>query len=76
MSWKEHRPDGRFHPYGETGFEWKEVGVGQAAELADWIEGKAPSHRGESAHGYKALEMVHAVYESARLHERVVPSVP
>ena len=30
------------------------------------------SHRGASANGYKALEMLHAVYESARQHERVV----
>lgn len=73
--WKQHRPDGQFHKYGETGFEWKEAGTGQAVELADWIEGKAESHRGEGTHGYKALEMVHGVYESARLHERVLTPV-
>lgn len=35
------------------------------------MEGKIESHRGRGENGYKALQMIHAVYESARLHERV-----
>lgn len=73
-AWQDHRPDGRFFqvaPLGEA-FEWREGGAAQADELADWIEGKRETHRGEAAHGYRALEMIHAVYESARCHERVL----
>ncbi|MBC7236656.1 MAG: hypothetical protein H5T69_12525, partial [Chloroflexi bacterium] len=44
---------------------------GQAVELADWIEGKIPTHRNEATNGLKALEMVLAIYESARCHEKV-----
>lgn len=71
-SWQHHAPDGRFFKHGEPGLEWKEGGAGQAAELAEWISGERGTHRNESENGYKALEMIHAVYESARLHERVV----
>jgi len=70
--WEHHRPDGRFVKYGDERFEWFEAGAGQADELADWIEGKVDTHRGEGINGYKALEMIHAVYESARMHERVM----
>ena len=69
--WKMHEPDGRFTKFGDDQFEWVEAGVAQADELADWIEGKIESHRGEAQQGLKALEMIHAVYESARCHERV-----
>ncbi len=55
-----------------SAFEWREGSTAQAAELADWIEGKIESHRGRGENGYKALEMIHAVYESARCHEKVV----
>ncbi|HEX3346583.1 MAG TPA: Gfo/Idh/MocA family oxidoreductase [Acetobacteraceae bacterium] len=73
-AWRSHRPDGRFFKVAEEGdnFEWREGGAGQAAELADWILGAAETHRGRAENGYKALEMIHAVYESARCHERVV----
>lgn len=73
-SWRSHRPDGQFFTLAAEGedFEWREGGAGQAAELADWISGAADSHRGRAENGYKALEMIHAVYESARCHERVV----
>ena len=40
--------------------------------MADWIEGVVETHRGRGENGFKALEMVHAVYESARCHEKVV----
>jgi hypothetical protein len=68
------RPDGKFYKLAEQGdhFEWVEGGTGQADELADWIEGKVPTHRGRGENGFKALEMIHAVYESARCHEKVI----
>jgi predicted dehydrogenase len=73
-SWQLHEPDGIFHKLAELGdrFEWREGGAAQAAELADWVEGKAEHFRGEASHGLKALQMVHAVYESARRHEKVI----
>ena len=48
-----------------------EGGTVQADVLADWIQNRTPSSMGESTHGYKALEMIHAVHESASLHELV-----
>ena len=69
--WRQHRPDGDFVKYGEESFEFLEAGVAQARELADWVSGAIPDHRGNGTNGYKALEMVHAVYESARTHTQV-----
>ena len=71
-SWKLYQPDGEFFKFGAERFEWVEAGAGQARELAEWVSGKRDSHRGQASHGYKALEMIHAVYESARVHERVM----
>jgi UDP-N-acetyl-2-amino-2-deoxyglucuronate dehydrogenase len=72
--WELHEPDGKFFKVKELGdrFEWREGGASQADELADWIEGKVDTHRGRAENGYKALEMIHAVYESARMHEKVI----
>ena len=72
--WQLHEPDGKFFKVAEHGdrFEWLEGGAAQADELADWIEGKVNTHRGRGENGYKALEMIHAIYESARCHEKVV----
>lgn len=65
--WKEPQP-----PKGDwDGWETSDARSAQAAELADWIAGKVDTHRGEANHGYKAVEMVCALYESARVHERV-----
>jgi predicted dehydrogenase len=69
--WTHHKPDGEFFKYGADRFEWVEAGAGQARELADWASGRSDDHRGNGENGYKALEMVHAVYESARLHTQV-----
>ena len=71
--WKRYEPDGKFHKLADLGeaFEWYEAGAAQAAELADWVEGKTEHFRGEATNGLKALQMVHAVYESARMHEQV-----
>ena len=70
--WERHDPDGKFFKADEEGFQVLEGSAAQADELADWIDGKIETHRGEATHGYKAVEMASAVYESARLHERVV----
>ena len=70
-AWKLMRPDGRFFKSGERELDYLEAGAAQADELADWVEGKVETHRGAAVNGYKALEMIHAIYESARCHERV-----
>lgn len=72
--WQTHEPDGQFHRLAEHGdnFEWHEAPAAQMHELADWIEGRRDTFRGEAGNGIKALQMVHAVYESARRHEKVL----
>ncbi|HWQ14025.1 MAG TPA: Gfo/Idh/MocA family oxidoreductase [Roseiflexaceae bacterium] len=72
--WERHEPDGRFHKVAELGddFEWYEAPAAQMDELADWVEGRRDDFRGAAANGLKALQMVHAVYESARRHEKVL----
>ena len=71
--WQVFRPAGTFYDLDEQGsrFEWLEGGAAQASELADWIDGEVKTHRGRGENGFKALEMIHAVYESARCHEKV-----
>lgn len=71
--WKQETPRGRFFQVEDEGnrFEWKEGAAAQADELADWIEGKIDNHRGNARNGYRALQMIHAIYESARMHEKV-----
>ncbi len=71
--WETRVPDGQFYKYADLGdrFEWQEAGAAQALEMADWIEDKG-SFRNEGMNGLKALQMVHAVYESARMHEKVL----
>ena len=46
--------------------------VHQAYGICDWIEGKVEDYRGEGEYGKAALEIMMAVYESARVHERVL----
>jgi predicted dehydrogenase len=72
--WEQHEPDGQFHRLADLGdrFEWHEAHAAQAAALADWVGGKMKHFRGEASHGLKALQMIHAVYESARMHEKVL----
>ncbi|MCL4860011.1 MAG: Gfo/Idh/MocA family oxidoreductase [Caldilineaceae bacterium] len=45
--------------------------VDQAYGIVDWIEGKVEDYRGQAQYGFAALEVMMAVYESARCHERV-----
>jgi predicted dehydrogenase len=72
--WETRQPEGKFCKVEDDprAFEWVEGASGQADELADWIEGKADDHRGNGLNGYKALEMLMGVYESARCHEKVI----
>ena len=56
--WEEHTPEG------------EEPHIAQARELIEWIEGKV-EHRGEASNGRAAVEIIMAIYESARLHEIV-----
>ena len=72
-NWQRFEPEGRFYTVAESGdrFEWIEGASGQADELADWVEGKVAIHRSAGEQGYKALEMLMAIYESARRHEQV-----
>ncbi|MCY3801243.1 MAG: Gfo/Idh/MocA family oxidoreductase [Chloroflexi bacterium] len=69
--WITHAPNGRFYNVDSDNFEYVEGAAAQANELANWAEGKIDVYRGEALNGYKALEMIMAVYESARLHEHV-----
>ena len=70
--WKIYQPDGRFSNVTAPEFECVESNTAQAEEIADWVEGKVESHRGYHVNGFKALEMIHAVYESSRCHEKVI----
>ena len=70
--WVTHRPDGNFELYGAEDFEMVEAGAMQMTEFARWITGEISDFRGEAINGYKALEMVHAVYESARTYSQVL----
>ena len=76
--WESHQPAGKRVQLDDPGFEYHEAGIAQAEELADWVEGKVETHRGESQHGYQALQMIHAIYESARCHScrHAAPDAP
>jgi len=50
--------------------EMEDPHIAQARELVEWIEGKV-EHRGEASNGRVAVEIIMAIYESARLHEIV-----
>jgi len=43
----------------------------QARELVDWVEGRCVEHRGQAKNGRAAVEIIMAIYESARMHEYV-----
>ncbi len=45
--------------------------VGQARDLGDWLDGTLDTFRGEATNGRAAVEIIMAIYESARLHEMV-----
>ena len=43
----------------------------QADSICDWIDGSVEDFRGDASYAIKTLEIMMAVYESARTHERV-----
>jgi predicted dehydrogenase len=71
--WTLHKPNGIYAKHGtdDVAFEMLEGSVAQATEFARWVEGEIKNYRNDAINGYKALEMVHAVYESARTYSRV-----
>lgn len=46
--------------------------VDQAYGIVEWIEGKNDDYLGQAKHGRAALEIMLALYESARMRERVM----
>ena len=54
-------------------FEWKDsfqdAFQAQANGIADWLDGKVDSYRGEAKNAYAVMEIMMALYESARLKE-------
>jgi len=48
-----------------------DVFVDQAIGIVDWLDGKVEDYRGEAQHGRATLEILLAIYESARRHEVV-----
>lgn len=69
--WEKRIPKGLYHSPSEPSFETREANSYQAKEIADLLEGKIKVHRGEAIHGYRALEMVSAIYESTRMHQLI-----
>lgn len=61
---------GGWKTYQTRSRSWIDPWIAQARELIDWIEGRTV-HRGRAENGRAAVEMVMAVYESARMHECV-----
>jgi predicted dehydrogenase len=43
--------------------------VRQAESLVAWMDGDLDDHPGDARHGYAALEILMAIYESTRMHE-------
>ncbi len=71
--WALHKLDGNYANHGtdEVSFEMLEGSVAQVTEFARWVSGEIKDYRNDAINGYKALEMLHAVYESARTYSRV-----
>jgi hypothetical protein len=70
--WDHRVPRGNHATPGDANFEVIEGSIEQAHAFADWVNGDATEeYRSDGESGYKALEMVHAIYESARTHTQV-----
>lgn len=70
--WDHRVPRGNHATPGDANFEVIEGSIEQAHALADWVNGDATEeYRSDGKSGYKALEMVHAIYESVRTHTQV-----
>jgi UDP-N-acetyl-2-amino-2-deoxyglucuronate dehydrogenase len=55
----------------ERDVDGEDASIGQARELVQWLDGDIDMHRGEGHNGRAAIEMIMAIYESARRHEVV-----
>jgi len=62
--------NGKSGTWEERVMEGEDASVAQARELVAWIEGKV-EHRGQAENGRAAIEIIMAIYESARRHEVV-----
>ncbi|MEE2659239.1 MAG: Gfo/Idh/MocA family oxidoreductase [Candidatus Latescibacterota bacterium] len=60
-----------FEPTDKNARGYGNAFVDQAYAIVEWVEGKVDHYRGDAEHGKAALEIMMAVYESARMHERV-----
>jgi len=60
-----------FEPREQAGGGYGDAFVLQAYGICAWLAGEVEEYRGEGAQGLAALELMMAVYESARRHERV-----
>jgi UDP-N-acetyl-2-amino-2-deoxyglucuronate dehydrogenase len=60
-----------FEPLEKTTRGYGNAFVDQAYAICDWIDGTLADYPGEARHGKAALEIMMAVYESARVRERV-----
>lgn len=61
-----------FEPTESLRAGYGEAHVKQAYAICDWIEGKTENYVGSATQGRAALEIMMALYESARMHERVM----
>jgi hypothetical protein len=73
-AWRSFRPDGRFFTVAAEAktSNGSRAAAAQADELADWVVGAGRPIAGAPRTATRRSEMIHAVYESARCHERVV----
>jgi predicted dehydrogenase len=54
---------------GEDSHSFRDAFQAQAYGLVDWLEGQVEDYRGEARNAYAVLEIMMALYESARLNE-------
>ena len=60
-----------FAPTERTVGGYGDAFVAQAEGICAWLDGEVEDYRGQGKFGLAALEIMMALYESARLHERV-----
>ncbi|MCC6628118.1 MAG: Gfo/Idh/MocA family oxidoreductase [Chloroflexi bacterium] len=54
---------------GSPDHTFRDAFAAQADGIVDWIEGRVDNYRGEATKAYKVVEIMMALYESARLNE-------
>jgi predicted dehydrogenase len=54
---------------GTPNHTFRDAFVAQADGIVDWLEGRVDDYRGEATKAYKVLEIMMALYESARMKE-------